>query len=117
MSIILPTVGASEWKEEAERVGPVLQAAARASRETKSGWASHVDMLKQYTRGALPDDPDNNRAGVDADLSSAALVDMMSVLQRTLLEEVSGIMRGESLINSNPSLEKIAINYAGIKEV
>lgn len=53
----------------------------------------------------------------EVDISTVSLMEMVSILQRNLLDGLSGISRGESLMNSNNALGALAVEYAGLNEV
>ena len=112
LSLIMGTVESSQWKEETERVAPALK--AKMSGRTKdSGWATHIDMLREY--GARIRGIKSSEGEVD--ISGGSLVEMISSLQHSLLQGLSGIARVEKMINTNPDLCSIGLTYAKIKQV
>lgn len=113
MSMIVPTVDSSRWKEETERVGPALKAAMVRSHKNSSSWITHVAMLQEYG-GKVLSTPANSS---DADISAAALVEMLVAVQHNVLQGMSGIARGEKMINTNPDLCNLGFAFAKIKQV
>ena len=112
LSLIMGTVEPSQWQEETERVAPALR--AKMTRRTKeSGWVTHVCMLREY--GARIQGMKISEGEVD--ISGGSMVDMISSLQHSLLQGLSGIARVEKMINSSPDFCSIGLAYAKIKQV
>lgn len=80
-----------------------------------SSWKTHIESLKQYYDKI--ENSCNQRDENDTDISTGTLVEMISILQKTLLEGLSGIARLESMMNANNSFHSFCLQYAEIKEV
>jgi hypothetical protein len=113
MSMIVPTVDSSQWKEETERVGPALKAAMVRTHKNSSSWITHVAMLQEYGGKVLS----QSGSSSEADISAAALMEMLVAVQHNVLQGMSGIARGEKMINTNPDLCNMGLAFAKIKQV
>ena len=111
-SFIFPTFDSVRWKEETERVAPSLKASMKEKTKGSIGWGSNIETLRRYTSQV-----NNSENGNEVDISTVSLMEMVSILQRNLLDGLSGISRGESLMNSNNALSALAVEYAGLHEV
>lgn len=111
-SLIMPNVDPPRWREETERVTPSLQSAMKEKSKRALGWVSNFETLKNYTNQTKSGDGSN-----EIDISTISLIEMISLLQKNLLENLSGIIRNESLLNSNNNLSSLALEYAGLHEV
>lgn len=82
-----------------------------------SSWKTHIDSLKQYYDKI--ENPSNQTItdGNEIDISTGSIVEMISILQKTLLEGLAGIARLESIMNANSSFHSFSLQYAEIKEV
>ena len=118
MSMIIPTVDSSKWKEETERVAPLLRNAMK-SHKSSSSWMSHVEMIQEHGNKVLQQDSSSpaKKSGNDASMSSYEIIDMLSTIQHNLLKDLSGIARTEKLINVNPEMCSLGLSYAKIKQV
>jgi hypothetical protein len=112
-SFIFPTFDSVRWKEETERVAPSLKASMKEKSRGSISWSSNIETLRRYTSQANS----SENGGEEVDISTVSLVELVSLLQRNLLEGLSGISRGESLMNSNSALSALAVEYAGLHEV
>mmetsp|Transcript_23171 Transcript_23171/g.33972 ORF Transcript_23171/g.33972 Transcript_23171/m.33972 type:complete len:1021 (-) Transcript_23171:170-3232(-) len=114
MSVILPSVDSQQWKEETERVSAALKAGMKSNRVSNSHWGAHVASMREYANKVDP--PDNSSVQEGVDISSESITELITGLQRSLLEGVSGIARGEAMLNSNPTLLQLSTQYAKVKE-
>ena len=114
MSMIVGGVDSSQWKEEAERVGPQLSAGqANNLKKNFTTWSSHVQSFQKHTSAILSyteehDEEHNEEYSVPA---------LVHSVQRSVLEGVSGIARAEAMVNKKPEFSDASIQYAKIKQV
>jgi hypothetical protein len=113
-SIIFSTIDSTRWKEETERVAPSLKASMKEKSRGSSGWVSNIGTMKQYSVKANISESSLND---EVDISTISLVEMVSLLQKSILDSLSTIIRGESMVNSHNSLSTLSVEYAGIREV
>jgi hypothetical protein len=95
-------------------VAPSLRASMKEKSRGALGWTSNIETLSRYASQANHSENGTEEA---VDISTVSLVEMVSMLQRNLLDGLSGISRGESLMNSNDALSSLAVEYAGLHEV
>ncbi len=118
MSLILPTTDSSQWKEETERVSAALKSSLKEKLRGSTDYISHLETLRVYSARASEGEAQSDKLGrEDVDISTISLVEMVSLLQRSILEGLSGIARGESMVNSNGNLNHLSAQYAEIHEV
>jgi hypothetical protein len=81
-----------------------------------SGWVSNIGTMKDYSAKANSTESGGS-AQDEVDISTMSLVEMVSLLQRSILDGLSTIIRGESMLNSNSSLSTLSVEYASLHEV
>lgn len=111
-SLILPTIDAVLWREETERVTSLLRLAWKEKNKGEMGWVANIETLKHYSSQTKSREGDD-----DVDISTLSLIEMISMLQKTLLENLSGIIRNETFLNSDSTFSSLAVEYAGLHEV
>lgn len=110
-SMLLPTVEPAQWREETERVGPLLAQAKKANATGSSDlWGDHVSTMRSFANTwMLRDDDDTNGADGSVTKSGtkekdkdrndlAAVAQQLEVAGRGIGDNLKSIGRGEDAL-------------------
>ena len=103
------------WREETERIVPLLRRSERAiDITTHVSWQSHVALISDYCRqnSSTP-----SPAIISSVRKSAAISETMRSLQQQVSDDLKNILTAERLLNSRNQMAEHQIHFQSVREV
>ena len=119
MSILLPSIDPTMWRDELERVAPALSSAAR-SRGFGNDWGDHFNKMRSMSamwERELDEQANNNNNSADTMPSITNISSMLNATVRDVQNDLRNMSRGEDSLSRSETVQSLRMQFETHKKV
>lgn len=110
LSILLPSIDPDKWKEETERVAPLLNNLRKINEISfLTEWSSHVELMQKYVKDNILEDCAYQEAVSNSSASSIKI--MLRAVNIELREVLKKISSAERTLQGKNSFDSLFLDY------